>query len=51
MKEFKLRQFIIKVGTLGGSFIGDHGLIHEPTLKVLVGELKEIIKSLSKEKK
>jgi len=39
----KARQFIIKANST--TFLGEHNLVHEPTLKVLEDEVIEIIES------
>lgn len=46
-EEQKLREFIIKVGSMGGSFLGEHGMVHEPTLSALVEELELLIEKLN----
>lgn len=36
----EIREFIIKVGSMGGGFLGEHGMVHEPTIKDLIEEFK-----------
>jgi len=40
MKDKEIREFIIKVASIGGTFLGEHGMIHEPSLELLVEEFK-----------
>ena len=43
-KREKLREFVIKVGSMSGRFIGEHNLINMPVIEKLVDELEVILK-------
>ena len=45
----EIREFIIKVGSMGGGFLGEHGMVHEPTIKDLIEEFKLLVSKNRKE--
>jgi hypothetical protein len=46
-----MKEYIIKVGAMGGSFLGEHNMVYTPTVEMLLEELETLINEHTNEER